>query len=175
MSRISVKLSHFTPALAALSGVLLLSACATGPEEAVSDGSAESVATVAPSTPDTGPAAGSKDDFLNRVQDRVFFDYDRSNLDQDARNTLDRQIAWLKTYPRQTVVVEGHCDERGTRAYNIALGERRATAVRDYMVARGLDPSRITTISYGKERPAVLGNTERSYRLNRRGVTVIAS
>ena len=101
--------------------------------------------------------------------DRVFFAYDSSELSSDARMTLQKQYEWLMHYPRVKVTVEGHCDERGTREYNLALGERRAAAVKNYLIALGVPSSRMTTISYGKERPAVVGD----YAQNRRGVLVV--
>jgi peptidoglycan-associated lipoprotein len=103
----------------------------------------------------------------------VYFDYDSSALRSDARATLDKQADWLRRYPNINVVVEGHCDERGTREYNIALGDRRATSIRDYLIGNGVASSRLRTISYGKERPAVLGSNEQSWAQNRRGVTVV--
>ena len=91
----------------------------------------------------------------------------------DSQATLDRQAAWLQKYPSVRVSIEGHCDERGTREYNLALGERRASATKDYLVARGIDGGRISTISYGKEKPVALGNDKASWSQNRRGVTVV--
>ena len=120
-----------------------------------------------------GPTPGSIQQFVETVGDRVFFGFDRSDLSPQARNTLDQQAQWLQTYSQVTILVEGHADERGTREYNLALGDRRATAVRNYLVAQGVDPSRIRTISYGKERPAVLGSNESAWAQNRRGVTMI--
>ena len=105
--------------------------------------------------------------------DRAYFAYDSSELSADARRTLDRQVEWLGYHAGVRIVVEGHCDERGTREYNLALGERRATAVRNYLTASGVSASRIRTISYGKERPAETGNRESVWRLNRRGVLVV--
>ncbi len=117
--------------------------------------------------------AGSPEDFLVNVGDRVFFGYDRHDLTAAARATLERQAEWLRRYPNRRLVIEGHADERGTREYNLALGERRAATVRSYLVANGVSPSRLTTISYGKEQPAVLGATEAAWAQNRRGVTVV--
>lgn len=107
------------------------------------------------------------------VMDRVFFGYDRSELTAEARATLDKQAAWLKKYPRKSVTVEGHADERGTREYNLALGERRANAVKNYLAAAGVPKSSLHVISYGKERPQVLGANEAAWAQNRRGVTVV--
>ncbi len=105
--------------------------------------------------------------------DRVFFDYDSAELTDDARSTLAKQAEWLMHYPRVKVSLEGHCDERGTREYNLALGERRASSVKNYLVALGVPASRLSTISYGKERPAVVGNGEAYWSQNRRGVLVV--
>ena len=121
----------------------------------------------------SGPAPGSKEDFLDKVGDRIFFAFDKYNLKEDARGTLEKQAAWLKKWPAVTITVEGHCDERGTREYNLALGERRANSVKDYLVALGVNPSRIKTISYGKERPVALGSNDAAWAQNRRGVTTI--
>jgi len=117
---------------------------------------------------------GSEQDLAQNVGDRVFFELDRSELSQEARQTLDRQAAWLKRYPAVRVTLEGHCDERGTREYNMALGARRANAARAYLVALGIQTARIQTVSYGAERPAVLGTGESVWSQNRRAVTVVA-
>lgn len=120
-----------------------------------------------------GPVAGSAEDFRVSVGDRVFFGYDRFDLTPEARSVLERQAAWLRQYPNVRVLVAGNCDERGTREYNLALGEKRAMAVRNYLVANGVEANRVQTISYGKERPAVLGSDETSWAQNRRGVVVV--
>jgi peptidoglycan-associated lipoprotein len=120
-----------------------------------------------------GPTAGSQEDLLVNVGDRVFFGYDRSDLSPQAQQTAETLAAWLRQYPSVTITIEGHCDERGTRDYNLALGERRASSVRDYLVALGIDGNRMTTISYGKERPAVLGSNEDAWAQNRRAVFVV--
>lgn len=120
-----------------------------------------------------GAPAGTQQDLVVNVGDRVFFGYDRYDLAPEARMTLEQQANWLKRYPHVTVTIEGHADERGTREYNLALGDRRATSVRNYLIALGVAPSRISTISYGKERPAVMGSNAESWALNRRGVTVV--
>jgi peptidoglycan-associated lipoprotein len=116
---------------------------------------------------------GSQQDLEASAGDRVFFAFDRSDISPEARETLTRQADWLRRYPNVTVTIEGHCDERGTREYNLALGERRAQAVKNVLVALGISASRISTISYGKERPAVAGSTEEAYAQNRRAVTTI--
>jgi len=119
------------------------------------------------------PRPGTQEDFEVNVGDRVFFAFDSAALDDAARAVLDRQAEWLLMYPHITVTVEGHADERGTREYNLALGERRAQAVKDYLVAKGVSPERILTISYGEERPVDPGHNEAAWALNRRAVTVI--
>ena len=120
-----------------------------------------------------GPAAGTQQDLVVNVGDRVFFGYDQYDLTSEARATVENQAQWLKTYPAVTIIVEGHCDERGTREYNLALGEKRAMTVRNYLIANGVEPGRVQTISYGKERPAVMGSDETSWAQNRRGVIVV--
>jgi len=116
---------------------------------------------------------GTQDDMVVNVGDRVFFDFDKSDLSTEAQATLDRQANWLKKYTSAKATLEGHCDERGTREYNIALGERRAMAAKNYLVAAGIAAARINTISYGKERPAVVGSNEASWAQNRRAVTIV--
>jgi len=117
---------------------------------------------------------GSQEDLVVNVGDRVFFGFDKSDLSAEARATLDRQSAWMKKYPAVKITLEGHCDERGTREYNLALGERRASAAKNYLVASGVTADRVKTVSYGKERPAVVGSNEASWAQNRRAVSVIA-
>jgi peptidoglycan-associated lipoprotein len=116
---------------------------------------------------------GSQADFVASVAaDRVFFDTDMYNIDGTDRATLDSQAQWLRRYPAVRILIEGHADERGTRDYNIALGQRRAEAARNYLVSAGIPSSRIDVISYGKERPQALGSDEQSWAQNRRAVTV---
>ncbi|HSR55649.1 MAG TPA: peptidoglycan-associated lipoprotein Pal, partial [Alphaproteobacteria bacterium] len=148
-----------------LAALLLVAACETTPEKSqsasgaggtsASSGGSGGEATTSQQLP--GPKPGSAEDFVVNVGDRVFFDFDRYNLKPKARQVLERQAAWLKRYPSVVVTIEGHCDERGTREYNLALGERRANSAKNYLVALGVNPNRIRTISYGKERPAVAG------------------
>jgi peptidoglycan-associated lipoprotein len=147
---------------------LLLGACASDEGPATTDGSGSSTGGAGAATP------GSVEDFQVNVGDRVFFDYDSYEIRPDAQNTLQQQAAWLQQYGQYTVTIEGHCDERGTREYNLALGERRANSVRNYLVALGIDGNRIQTISYGKERPEVPGSDESAWAQNRRGVTVLS-
>ena len=116
---------------------------------------------------------GSQQDFVVNVGDRVCFESDQTDLTPQATATLDKQAQWLQTYPRYQFTIEGHADERGTREYNIALGARRAQSVRNYLASRGIDPSRMRTISYGKERPVAVCNDISCWSQNRRAVTVL--
>ncbi len=165
--------------LSVLAAVALLGACETASTE-TGKGSGSGAATTpapmakAPMAADTGIKAGSQQDLVVNVGDRVFFDFDKFNVRPDQAPVLNKQVAWLKANPSVTVVVEGHCDERGTREYNLALGERRANSVKDYLVAAGVNPERLKTISYGKERPVALGSTEEAWSQNRRGVTKVS-
>ncbi|MEX1107786.1 MAG: peptidoglycan-associated lipoprotein Pal [Dongiaceae bacterium] len=156
--------------------LVLAAACSSEPETepvVTSDAGATTTAPDIASVQSYAP--GSTEEFVAEVGDRVFFGYDRYDLTPEAQSVLQRQVAWLNSYPQHRVVIEGHCDERGTREYNLALGERRANAQANYMVALGLDPNRIVqVISYGKERPAVLGSDETAYAQNRRAVTVLS-
>jgi peptidoglycan-associated lipoprotein len=120
-----------------------------------------------------GGAPGSQQDFVVNVGDRVFFESDSTDLTSQSRTTLDKQAQWLSTYNRYAFTIEGHADERGTREYNIALGARRAQAVRDYLASRGIESSRMRTISYGKERPVAVCNDISCWSQNRRAVTVL--
>jgi len=120
-----------------------------------------------------GVPAGTQQDLVTNIGDRVFYGYDRSDITPEGRETLERQARWLQQYPSINVVIEGHADERGTREYNLALGDRRAVSARNYLVALGINPTRIRTISYGKERPAVAGSNATSWAQNRRAVTVV--
>jgi peptidoglycan-associated lipoprotein len=116
---------------------------------------------------------GSAQDFVVNVGDRIFFTTDQTDISAANRATLDKQAQWLQRYPRNNVTIEGHADERGTREYNIALGARRATNTKNYLVSRGIDPNRIRTISYGKERPVAVCNDISCWSQNRRAVTVL--
>jgi len=135
-----------------------------------SSGSSASSSSSASSAAD---AKASAEDALAKIGNTVYFGYDSSALSDDAQATLMRQAGFLRGNPSLTVTIEGHCDERGTREYNLALGERRATAARDYLLAQGVDPARIRVISYGKERPVAAGSTEQSWSKNRRAATVL--
>ena len=117
---------------------------------------------------------GSPLDFQRTVtSDTIHFALDQYDIDATSRTILDSQAAWLLKWPDRRITIEGHADERGTREYNLALGDRRANAAKNYLAARGIDAGRITTISYGKERPVALGSDEASWAQNRRAVTVV--
>ena len=145
-------------AIAAIAALMFMAACSS--EQAAGPAST----TVTP---------GSIADFKQNVGDRVYFDTDMSNIREDGRGTLAKQAEWLKKYTNYPVTIEGKCDERGTREYNLALGERRANAVKQYLVAQGVPAQRINTISYGKERPEVVGSDEGAWARNRVGITAL--
>lgn len=155
--------------LGALSAVFLLSACETAPGTGGAAGGAGAGDGSGLGVDGSGVLPGTD------IGDRVFFDYDSSIVRGDGEATLQRQAEYLKQYPYVKVTMEGHCDERGTREYNLALGERRANAAKSYLVSLGIESSRISTISYGKERPAVVGSDENSFAMNRRAVTVVTN
>lgn len=111
--------------------------------------------------------------FVQNAKDRVFFGFDKSNLSAEAVKVLKVQAEYLKANPEKQIVIEGHTDDRGTREYNLALGERRAVAVKNYLISRGVDADRIRVISYGKERPAMVGANEAAWSQNRRAVTLV--
>jgi len=142
-----------------LGSMVMVAACASNPNDPNAAGSAA--------------VPGSAQDFVVNVGDRVFFETDSTELTPQSRATLDKQAQWLNQYSRYAFTIEGHADERGTREYNIALGARRAQVTRDYLIARGVDGSRMRTISYGKERPVAVCNDISCWSQNRRAVTVL--
>ncbi|KZD05225.1 peptidoglycan-associated lipoprotein Pal [Oceanibaculum pacificum] len=163
-----------TKILSVFAALLLVAACETSPDSsATASGAGSSAGSAVSSTTPAGPRAGSQEDLVVNVGDRIFFDFDSYGVRADQRGQVDKWAAWLKRNPSVRVTVEGHADERGTREYNLALGERRAGAIKDALVAQGIDASRLTTISYGKERPAVLGSNDAAWAQNRRGVLVV--
>ena len=161
--------------------VLFVAACATTPKDSAdssgsgssSSGSDVSSEGTITETTGSGIVSGSQEDLIVNVGDRVFFGYDSSDLDSDALELLQDQVAWLKQNSDVIVTIEGHCDERGTREYNLALGEKRAQAVKNYLIGLGINPDRVSTISYGKERPAVVGSNDGAWAQNRRSVTLV--
>ena len=154
-------------------------ASASGSSSSGSSGSSSTSSTSSSgsssSSASSSAAAGtdSAADKLASIGNTVYFSYDSAALDGNSQATLYRQAAFLNGNPSLTVTIEGHCDERGTREYNLALGERRAAAARDYLLAQGVDPARIRVISYGKERPVAAGSNETSWSKNRRAATVL--
>ena len=157
----------FVRILSMLAAVALVAACETTPEGGAGAGGAGAGAgAVVP---------GSQQDLVVNVGDRVFYDFDKFNLKPEAQRTLERQAAWLKRYPNIRVLVAGNCDERGTREYNLALGERRANSAKTYLVSQGIAADRIRTISYGKERPTALGSNEAAWAQNRNAIASVVS
>jgi len=145
-------------AIAAIAALMFMAACSS--EQAAGPAST----TVTP---------GSVADFKQNVGDRVYFDFDQSSVREDGRQTLSKQAEWLKKYTNYPITIEGKCDERGTREYNLALGERRANSVKQYLIAQGVPAQRVNTISYGKERPEVVGSDEGAWARNRVAITAL--
>lgn len=164
-----------------LSAIFLLASChaknnsaVTENETAVKDGSMENDPSIYQTLDEQQTEAlDQRTEQEVEVQDRIFFDYNSFDANNESKKILDVQVAWLKSDPSIKITVEGHCDERGTREYNIALGEKRANSVKKYLVANGVAAARIKTVSYGKERPAFFGATESIFNKNRRAVTVV--
>jgi peptidoglycan-associated lipoprotein len=161
MFRVATTLKLGTVLLAAA----LLAACSSTKEEAPAPVAAAPASSIVP---------GSAEDFRVNVGDSVFFDVDQYSVRPDAQAVLQKQAAWLKQYPQVKLLVEGHCDERGTREYNIALGDRRAYAVKEFLSSLGVDASRLQTKSYGKERPTCTESDDSCWQQNRRGYSVLA-
>ena len=162
----------FQRIVAIVAATFLFAACETA-SEVGGDSASTSSASSASSASSSASAAKTEADKLAEVGNTVYFDFDSSELSENAQMTLNRQAAFLNVNPTLVIVVEGHADERGTREYNLALGDRRATAVRDYLLAKGLNSARVRTVSYGKERPAVAGSDEAAWAKNRRAATVL--
>ena len=166
--------------------ILLVAACETPVEEkadtsgagTASQASAPAKATmeskaVPGSQKPSGPVPGSQEDLVLNVGGQIHFDYDKSNLRTGDRRIVERWAMWLKQYPSVTVTIEGHCDERGTREYNLGLGERRADSARKYLIALGINADRVGNISYGKERPLCVSSNEACYTQNRRDMLIV--
>jgi len=173
--------------LAAVAALALLGACdSTGTNTGGVGGSGGGVPAVA-NAPGVGSAGaggtqaaganairpGSQEDLAQRVGDRIYYDSDRSDLRADARRTVEGWAGWLRQNPGVSATIEGHADERGTREYNLALGERRAAAARNFLISQGIEARRVSTVSFGKERPQVLGSTEQVWAQNRRAVMLV--
>ena len=178
-----------------VAAAFILAACATPSDDGANSGSggktavtSSSASSSSPSAPvtaktiaptstaessPTGAKPGSQLDLEITIGDRVFFGFDKSTLTSSARNQIERWGAWLITYPQNKLIIEGHADERGTSEYNLALGERRANAAREYLISLGINPNRVKTISFGKERPAIPGSNKNAYEQNRRAVAVL--
>lgn len=157
-----------------LTGSLALSACATKAPKQLPPDPGAGVGTDSSQGGLQAPVPGSQADFVAQMmgQDTVYFDTDKYNIDNVDQVALQAQAAWLARYPGKRANIEGHCDERGTREYNLALGERRANAAKNYLVSLGIDAARVTTVSYGKERPVALESSEDAWAKNRRAITV---
>ncbi|SEM89960.1 peptidoglycan-associated lipoprotein [Sphingomonas gellani] len=163
----------------AATALIALAGCAKKRPPVLPPAPAQNAGEVGANTPGTGMdngavVPGSDADFRRSVSSNTInFSLDEFDIDATARGILDSQVEWLNRYPQVRITIEGHCDERGTREYNLALGDRRANSAKNYLVARGIDASRVSTISYGKERPVALGSDDASYAQNRRAVTVV--
>ena len=154
---------------AALAAVTLLGACAS--KHTDSTGTTGAGYSGTPSTGSIVP--GSQEDLVANVGDRIFYEFNKSTLTDEAQGTLDKQANWLAKYPNVRVQVAGNADDRGTEEYNLALGNRRANAARDFLTAKGVSTSRISTISYGKDRPTALGDNEQAWAQNRNAITSV--
>ena len=158
--------------LLVVTGFFLASCAATNTQQG---GDVDAASSSTSSGSDSSITAGTQEDLIVNVGDRVFFEFDSSELTVDAQATLDAQAAWLMQYPDSNITIEGHADERGTREYNLALGDKRAFAVYSYLAQAGIDTNRMEYISVGKERPEVVGSDETAYSQNRRGVTTVTN
>ena len=163
----------FQRILAIVAATFLLAACETASQVSGDSASTSASNTASSSSASSSAADKTPAEKLAQVGDTVNFDFDSAELTVSARSTLNRQAAFLSLNQDLMIVIEGHADERGTREYNLALGDRRATAVRDYLVAKGINSARVRTVSYGKERPAVAGSDEAAWAKNRRAATVL--
>ena len=163
----------FQRILAIVAATFLLAACETASQVSGDSASTSASNTASSSSASSSAADKTPAEKLAQVGDTVNFDFDSAELTVSARSTLNRQAAFLSLNPDLMIVIEGHADERGTREYNLALGDRRATAVRDYLLAKGINSARVRTVSYGKERPAVAGSDEAAWAKNRRAATVL--
>ena len=166
--------SGLRPMILLAGASLALSACASQAPKQLPPDPGPATSTDTGSASVQGPVPGSNADFLafTAGANIVYFDTDRYNIDSVDAAALQTQAQWLMRYPTKRATLEGHCDERGTRDYNLALGERRANAAKNYLVSLGVDAARLTTVSYGKERPVALGSNESAWSRNRRAVTI---
>ncbi|WP_109354828.1 peptidoglycan-associated lipoprotein Pal [Sphingorhabdus sp. EL138] len=165
-------MKYATPLL--ITSSLIVAGCAKKPPEELPPAPAGTSTPTPPPPSGPGYAPGSQGDFLaNTMSDRILFDTDRYNVDSQDQVVLQSQAQWLAQHPNARITIEGHADERGTRDYNLALGERRANAAKNYLASLGVSPTRMTTVSYGKERPEALGSNEAAWAQNRRAVSVV--
>ncbi len=165
-------MTRFSVPLLIAASTLALAACSKKAPEELPPPPMNTAPPAQPVTP-AGPTPGSQADFIASItSDTVYFDTDMSDIRPQDAEILRSQAQWLQRYPTKRITIEGHADERGTREYNIALGERRANAAKNYLASLGIDASRMSTISYGKERPVALGSDESAWAQNRRAVTV---
>lgn len=170
-------MAKLTTSLVLVAALVATAGCAKKKPDVLPPAPAESTTPVV----DNGDADQYGSNALNErfkrevTSDTVHFALDQYDIDPEARAILDSQARWLTSNPNTRITIEGHCDERGTREYNLALGDRRANAAKNYLAARGVSPTRITTISYGKERPVALGSDDSSWAQNRRAVTIVIS
>jgi peptidoglycan-associated lipoprotein len=158
-----------------LASALALSACKKEAPEELPPPPQQDVVTPTPTPPPSGPIPGTQQHFAQMMQgrDTIYFDTDKFDIDAEDQAALRQQAQYLQQYPNVRATVEGHADERGTREYNLALGERRANAAKNYLVSLGVGADRISTVSYGKERPVALGSNEQAWARNRRAVTIV--
>ena len=160
-----------------LAGTASLAACKTTAPDVLPPNPTPTTQTTTTTTTQTGPIVGSQEHFVSGVQGQnvIYFDTDRFNVDSADVPALQSQAQYLQQHPTVNITLEGHCDERGTREYNLALGERRANAAKNYLVSLGVSANRIRTVSYGKERPAATGSNAQAWAQNRRAVSVVIS
>jgi len=161
-------------ALGVMAAALALAGCAKKPPETLPPAPGDGIAAPSEQVGPSGLVPGSQADFASQMngEDVIYFDTDRFNVDSQDAAALQSQANWLRRYPQKRTIIEGHADERGTREYNIALGERRANAARSYLVSLGIGDERLSVVSYGKERPSAIGSNETAWARNRRAVTV---
>jgi len=165
-------LKYATPLL--ITTGLVLAGCAKKAPEELPPPPAGTTEPAPPASTGPGYAPGSQGDFVaDTMSDRILFELDSYTVDSQDQAILQSQAQWLAQYPNARVTIEGHADERGTREYNLALGERRANAAKNYLASLGVSPDRMTTVSYGKERPEALGSNEAAWAQNRRAVSVV--
>jgi peptidoglycan-associated lipoprotein len=156
--------------LGAIAAIALLAACSHTPPANTGNGMGNGTGM---SNTGSGIIGGTQEDLVANVGDRVFYELNSSTLTEAGQATLDKQAAWLAKYPNVSVQLAGNCDDRGTEEFNLALGQRRANAAKDFLVAKGVSASRITTISYGKDRPTALGDDEQAWSQNRNAITSV--